>query len=141
MNSLASWLKFMFNHCFEKCRFQSEILKICMPGKLNFTLDEVLYDVTASNIEFSATVAVLRLNERLHENMAFNLINCRLKARSHGIVKKFGAGSPRCHLWSPESTTPPLAVCTVPKFDTARKEKNYHTRLEYLHLAFIFPKV
>ena len=60
-----------------------------MPGKLNLTLDEVLYDVTATNIEFSATVAVLRLNERLHENMAFNLINCRLKARSHGIVKKF----------------------------------------------------
>ena len=36
----------------------------------------------------------------------------------------------RPHLWLPESTTPPSAVCTVPKFDTAREEKNYHTHLK-----------
>ena len=33
----------------------------------------------------------------------------------------------RPHLWVPESTTPPSAVCTVPNFDTAQKKKKYHT--------------
>ena len=32
----------------------------------------------------------------------------------------------RPHLWVPESTTPPSAVCTVPNFDTARKKKIPH---------------
>ena len=56
---------------------------------------------------------------------------CWRKRDSLTHVSKLGAGSPRCHLWSPVSTTPPLAVSTVPKSNTARQKILHPTQAKF----------